>query len=308
MTHPRPSIMVRSTFVCLLSLGLGALSCTSVLGIEDTELVSSSGPAVIPEQWACLGQQQQAQEELTVVVPVVLLFDPDVKGGAAPAQDIQIDVCEGALSVNCANQLTLPQFSQIPSSDTPAAILKIPQPRFDGYLRFTDSNKLESKDRTIEFRYYFSPTLDRNVTLPPVVLVGLDKFSAYLSVVGTQPNPDRGYLSATIFDCKTDLTAGAPLGGNNQKDPVILQTTPNLFGVEGVTGFHFRPPAPGVPLATPDAPPNSDGSGPIGFLNVAPTQYVVKAFSQELNAVVSERSVVVSAGVFSTVLMLPAAK
>ena len=280
------------------------VSCASVLGIEETELqgAGGSGGAAVPEEWACVGKGATTKESSTINIPLVLLFSLTAPGNAEPAVGIQIDVCNGPLDVGCSNP-SQTILTQPPGENQSAASITIPTTNgFDGYLRFSDPNDV-TKDgtsadaRTIPFRYYFSPRLSYDVTLPPVVLVGPKEFGAYLSVVGTAPNPDRGYLSATIFDCKTDPATASPLANNVQ-----LQTTPELLGLEGVTAFQFINPT--TPSSTPNAP-TSNGTGPIGFLNATPGQYTVSAFPVSFGQVGSSRSVVVSKSIFTTVLMTP---
>jgi hypothetical protein len=153
------------------------------------------------------------------------------------------------------------------------------------------------KGRTIDFRYYFAPQLSQDVTLPPVVLANFQGLKVYLGAVQASPNPQRGYLSATVVGCDQSFSKG-----------VELRSNPPLLGTEGVTNFHFRGdnPTSGVPTATTTVP-SSDGSGPIGYLNVPPTQYELLAVEKGKSddEAISSRSVFVTENVFSTVLMLP---
>jgi hypothetical protein len=133
-----------------------------------------------------------------------------------------------------------------------------------------------------------------------VVLVNYQNLKDYLKAVGAQPNGARGYLSATVSGCDGSFTKGAQ-----------FKTTPTLLNADGVTAFQFQgdSPATGVPTSTENIPV-SDGSGPLGYLNVPPKQYTISALqtSDDPNvppSKISERSVFVSANVFSTALMLP---
>lgn len=194
----RSTRLSQAIVACAASL----VSCTSVLGIEDTKYEEPAAP--LPEEWKCVGTPNSAPsvETINLKVKTTEFFSPTEV--AVPG--VEVRACT-LFEPDCNAKAPL-GVTEIPDPNDPKSmpILSVSMPvsgSFTGYLQLSDPTEAHKT-----LRWLFSQPVTTDIDLP-VQMAGAESLKAF---VGMQTDPEggtlvydptKGLLTFSVVNCIT---------------------------------------------------------------------------------------------------------
>ena len=261
-------------------LALGALpACTEFadeddIGPQNAELPnapgSSGGQAALAPEWACLDDESSTPPaELGTSTVTFSIFIADTVT-RVPPPGLVVSACS-PLDIECAS----PMVDGIEPEADGFVHARVPQ-NFAGFFRVVS-------DTTVPAVLYVDGAIERDMTAPPMLLIGAGPFAALTQRQGVSIDPQMGHLHLRALDCNGNLAAGMRFTNDRGGQPFAFVDTLPVVG-QTVT----------------------DAQGTAGFLNVLPGLAVVQSVRSADGTITKTASGQVRPGGF-TYLVLGAA-
>jgi hypothetical protein len=280
--------ILRASGRCLL-LGCTAaesLSCSAVLGIEDTTLQEQQQSVDPAQDWRCVGGARElpSTDQLTISINTIEFLSASATQ-AVPG--VEVRVC-GRYDPSCS---AAPQpVATTDDQGLAATVVSVDKSvkGFSGYLQF-------SKQGYTTLKWLFSqpPVKDTSLTVNMITTAG---FAAMTASNGAPADASKGHLTCTIFSCGKEA-GGAPVFAANA---VVTVSPRNAEAMGFYTGSNL-----GLENETSLKHTTATGRFALFNLNPGSVSVTVAAAADPGRTVSQEQAAPIVAGEITTIDMYP---